>query len=44
LDYEDKVDWRNCSLGKEKEAELVNRMKEGFRPFDFTNADSDDED
>ncbi|KAL7073260.1 hypothetical protein ACQ4LE_007326 [Meloidogyne hapla] len=44
LDCEDHIDWRNCSLGKEKEVELVNKLKNGFKPFDFTNVENSDED
>lgn len=44
LDCEEKVDWRNCALGKEEEAELTKKLKEQFKPFDFANDDDSDED
>ncbi|CAK5025842.1 unnamed protein product [Meloidogyne enterolobii] len=44
LDCEDHIDWRNCSLEKDKEVELVNKLKNGFKPFDFTNTEDSDED
>lgn len=43
LDCDDKVDWRNCALSKEVETELTNKLKEGFKQFDFTNEDSDED-
>lgn len=43
LDCEDKVDWRNCALDKEKETELTNKLKDMFKPFDFTDNDSDED-
>lgn len=36
LNCEDKVDWRQCSLDKEQEIEVVKRFREEFKPFDFT--------
>ncbi|CAD6186691.1 unnamed protein product [Caenorhabditis auriculariae] len=42
LDCEAKIDWRACSLAKNKEVELVEKVKKSFKPFDFTNdGDSD---
>ncbi|KAI6190142.1 Coiled-coil domain-containing protein 75 [Aphelenchoides bicaudatus] len=35
-----KADWRNAVLKKEREAELADKIKQSFKPFDF-NADSD---
>lgn len=42
LDCEDKVDWKACVLAKEKEVELVNKLKSDFKPFDFTAEDDSD--
>ncbi|CAP29303.1 Protein CBG09248 [Caenorhabditis briggsae] len=42
LDCEDKVDWKSCVLAKEKETELVNKLKADFKPFDFTADDDSD--
>uniref|UniRef100_A0A915D2X6 CWF19-like protein 1 n=1 Tax=Ditylenchus dipsaci TaxID=166011 RepID=A0A915D2X6_9BILA len=45
LDAEEKIDWKNCELSKEKEAGMTMALKEQFKPFDFTNSgDSSDED
>ncbi|CAI5451942.1 unnamed protein product [Caenorhabditis angaria] len=42
LDCEEKIDWKKCVLEKEKEIELVNKLKEAFKPFDFTAEDDSD--
>ncbi|CAB3396929.1 unnamed protein product [Caenorhabditis bovis] len=42
LDCEEKVDWKNCVLSKDKEIELVERFKKLFKPFDFTAEDDSD--
>ncbi|KAL3083089.1 hypothetical protein niasHS_010891 [Heterodera schachtii] len=44
LDCEEKVDWRNCSLGKKEEEKLTIALKEGFKPFAFAGDSSEDED
>lgn len=36
LNCEDKVDWRQCSLQRDEEEQLVKQFREGFKPFDFT--------
>ncbi|PAV79700.1 hypothetical protein WR25_19083 isoform C [Diploscapter pachys] len=43
LNCEEKTDWKNCVLGKDKESELVEKFKQAFKPFDFTE-DGDDSD
>ena len=40
LDCEEKVDWKNCILGEEKETEVTKQLKNKFKQFD-PNADSD---
>lgn len=40
LDCEDKIDWKNCLLGEEKEAEVAKQLKIKFKQFD-PSADSD---
>ena len=40
LDCEEKVDWKNCILGEEKETEVAKQLKNKFKQFD-PNADSD---
>ena len=42
LNCEDKVDWRNCVLDKQREGELTDNLKHGFKAFDFT-AEDDEE-
>lgn len=42
LDCEDKVDWKSCVLPKDKEIELVTKLKAAFKPFDFTAEDDSD--
>lgn len=37
------MDWRNCVLDKQREAELTDSLKHGFKPFDFTAEDEEDE-
>lgn len=36
LNCEDKVDWRQCSLDKDQEADTVKQFRNDFKPFDFT--------
>lgn len=36
LNMPEKSDWRECTLSKEKEAELCQKFREQFKPFDFT--------
>lgn len=36
LNCENKVDWKECSLTKDEEVALVKRLRESFRPVDFT--------
>lgn len=35
LACEQKVDWKNCELGKDEEVELVARLRGQFKPFNF---------
>ena len=32
----EKVDWRQCSLGKNEETDMAAKMRANFQPFDFT--------
>jgi hypothetical protein len=41
LDVEEKVDWRACELQKDQELAAVHRLIEMFRPFDFTENETD---
>lgn len=36
LDMPNRVEWKDCILLKEKEEELVQRLRTDFEPFDFT--------
>lgn len=36
LNCEEKVDWRQCSLEKAAEEDLVKQFRSSFKPFDFT--------
>ena len=36
LNMPDRVDWRECKLEAEEEKEIAVRVREGFKPFDFT--------
>lgn len=42
LDSDDRIDWRNCEISESEEIEFVSKLKQNFKPFDFTNdGDSD---
>uniref|UniRef100_A0A915B5N8 Cwf19-like protein C-terminal domain-containing protein n=1 Tax=Parascaris univalens TaxID=6257 RepID=A0A915B5N8_PARUN len=43
LNCEEKVDWRNCELAKDEQIMLVKKLQHSFKPFDFTDNDSDSE-
>ncbi|VDM46490.1 unnamed protein product [Toxocara canis] len=43
LNCEEKVDWRVCEIPRDEQAVLVKKLQESFKPFDFTDADSDSE-
>uniref|UniRef100_A0A0M3HFK4 CwfJ_C_2 domain-containing protein n=1 Tax=Ascaris lumbricoides TaxID=6252 RepID=A0A0M3HFK4_ASCLU len=43
LNCEEKVDWRNCELAKDEQTILVKKLQDSFKPFDFTDNDSDSE-
>lgn len=36
LNSEDKIDWRQCSLSKNIEEDLIRTFREGYKEFDFT--------
>uniref|UniRef100_U5EW12 CWF19-like protein 1 n=1 Tax=Corethrella appendiculata TaxID=1370023 RepID=U5EW12_9DIPT len=36
MNCDEKIDWRQCNLGKEEEIDAVNRFRESFKPYDFT--------
>ncbi|VDK44991.1 unnamed protein product [Anisakis simplex] len=42
LNCEEKVDWRGCEMKRDEQAELVKRLQNSFKEFDFTDeGDSD---
>lgn len=36
LNCEPKIDWKDCSLSRDEEIELVKKFRENYKPFDFT--------
>lgn len=41
LDMEDRIDWRDCKVGKEEETKMTKDFRSAFQPFDFTLEDDD---
>lgn len=37
LNLNDRIDWKDCLLNKEEEVTLVNRIRNDFESYDFTN-------
>lgn len=37
LNLNDRIDWKDCLLNKEDELILINRIRNDFEPYDFTN-------
>uniref|UniRef100_A0A0N5AXC5 CwfJ_C_1 domain-containing protein n=1 Tax=Syphacia muris TaxID=451379 RepID=A0A0N5AXC5_9BILA len=42
LNCEEKIDWRSCELEKSVQADLVKKLQQDFKPFDFTDDDDSD--
>lgn len=36
LNMSERADWKDCILSKEREEDLVKRIRTDFEPFDFT--------
>lgn len=36
LSAPERVDWRQCSVGKDEETRMAAQMRSNFQPFDFT--------
>lgn len=36
LSAPERVDWRQCSVGKDEETAMAAQMRSNFKPFDFT--------
>lgn len=43
LNVTERIDWRECKSSKEEETRLRDRIREDFRPYDFTLEDDDDD-
>lgn len=43
LNVTERIDWRECKSTEEEETRLRNRIREDFRPYDFTLEDDDDD-
>ena len=41
LDMEDRIDWRDCKVGKEEETKMTKEFRSAFQPFDFTLEDDE---
>ena len=41
LDMEDRIDWRDCKVGKDEETKMTKDFRSAFQPFDFTLEDDE---
>ncbi|KAG0721321.1 CWF19-like protein 1 [Chionoecetes opilio] len=41
LNVTERIDWRECKISVDEETELRNKIREDFRPYDFTLEDDD---
>ncbi|MCL4137406.1 UNVERIFIED_CONTAM: hypothetical protein GTU68_054051 [Idotea baltica] len=44
LNIPERVDWRECKISEEEETRLRGRIRDAYRPFDFTLEGEEDED